>query len=248
MNSFLYDDETVDDLHLMGLKLIQKNNGFKFGIDAVLLSDFFECKKSGKIMDIGTGSGVLPILLYGKGKGSEFVGIDIQAEAIEMACRSATLNGTDSIMRFVLCDVKRVKDFFDGESFDAIITNPPYMKAGEGLVNPDPAKALARHELACTIDDIMAAAFYLLKEKGRVYMVHRPYRLPDIFDAMRNHRIEPKRMRLVHANAKEKPNLVLICGTKFGNKELWVDKPLFVYNNDRTYTDEIKAIYGIDRP
>lgn len=244
MIMFILENETIDDLQLNGLKLIQKKTGFKFGVDAVLLSDFFQADQNAKVMDIGTGTGIIPVLLYGKNKGCDFTGIDIQEDMIEMAQRSAQLNGIQDHVRFVLCDVKEIKSMYKNESFDAIVTNPPYMKAGNGLLNPDKAKALSRHELACTVYDIMAAANYLLKEKGKVYMIHRPHRLPDIFDAMRTYKIEPKRMRFVYPDARKEPNLVLICGVKLGKQELRVDKPLFIYEEENVYTQEIKTIYG----
>ena len=162
----ILDNEIIDDLQLKGLKLIQKKNGFKFGIDAVLLSDFVQIDKNAKVFDIGTGTGILPVLLYGKDKGDTFFGIDIQEDMIEMAQRSAVLNGIEDYVRFVLCDVKDTNSRFEGGSFDAVVTNPPYMKAGDGLLNPNPAKAVSRHEVACTIDDILKASHYLLKEKG----------------------------------------------------------------------------------
>lgn len=245
MNIKLLENETIEDLQLNGLRLIQKKTGFKFGVDAVLLSDYCQASKNAKVMDIGTGTGVIPVLLYGKNKGSDFTGIDIQEEMVEMANRSALLNGVQEKVRFELCDVKEVKHYFKGESFDVIVTNPPYMKAGNGLINPDIQKAVSRHEIACTVSDIVAAAHYLLKEKGKLYMIHRPHRLPDIISAMREYKIEPKKMRFIHPDAQKEPNLVLLCGVKYGNQELRVEKPLFVYNENNEYTDEIKKIYGI---
>ena len=246
MNVNILENETIDDLQLNNLQLIQKKTGFKFGVDAVLLSDFFQASKNAKVMDIGTGTGVIPVLLYGKNKGKDFTGIDIQEEMVEMAQRSALLNGIQERVRFVTCDVKQVKNMFHSESFDAIVTNPPYMKVGDGLLNPDMSKAVSRHEIACTIEDIVAASYYLLKEKGKLYMIHRPHRLPDIFIAMRKFKIEPKRMRFVYPDAQKEPNLVLLCGVKLGNQELRVEKPLFVYDKNNEYTQEIKDIYGFN--
>lgn len=246
MNVNILENETIDDLQLNNLQLIQKKTGFKFGVDAVLLSDFFQASKNAKVMDIGTGTGVIPVLLYGKNKGKDFTGIDIQEEMVEMAQRSALLNGIQERVCFVTCDVKQVKNMFHSESFDAIVTNPPYMKVGDGLLNPDMSKAVSRHEIACTIEDIVAASYYLLKEKGKLYMIHRPHRLPDIFIAMRKFKIEPKRMRFVYPDAQKEPNLVLLCGVKLGNQELRVEKPLFVYDKNNEYTQEIKDIYGFN--
>jgi tRNA1Val (adenine37-N6)-methyltransferase len=239
----ILDNEIIDDLQLKGLKLIQKKNGFKFGIDAVLLSDFVQIDKNAKVFDIGTGTGILPVLLYGKDKGDTFFGIDIQEDMIEMAQRSAVLNGIEDYVRFVLCDVKDTNSRFEGGSFDAVVTNPPYMKAGDGLLNPNPAKAVSRHEVACTIDDILKASHYLLKEKGKLFMVHRPHRLLDIFEAMRKYKIEPKRMRFVYPQMQKEPNLVLLCGVKYGKQELRVEKPLFVYDENNQYTEEVRKIY-----
>ncbi len=245
MNNILKENENIDDLQINNLKIIQKNAGFKFGIDAVLLSYFVQCPMQSSVIDIGTGTGIIPILLYGKNKGNSFVGIDIQDDMIEMANRSVILNNIQSFFKFVSCDVKDVRKYFKNESFDCLVTNPPYMKVGNGLLNPDKCKAVSRHELTCTIFDIMSAAYYLLKEKGKVYMVHRPHRLPDIFEAMRLNKIEPKRMRFVCPDINKEPNLVLICGVKLGKQELKIDKPLIVYNQDNEYAEEIKEIYGL---
>ena len=236
----ILDNEIIDDLQLKGLKLIQKKNGFKFGIDAVLLSDFVQIDKNAKVFDIGTGTGILPVLLYGKDKGDTFFGIDIQEDMIEMAQRSAVLNGIEDYVRFVLCDVKDTNSRFEGGSFDAVVTNPPYMKAGDGLLNPNPAKAVSRHEVACTIDDILKASHYLLKEKGKLFMVHRPHRL-RIFrghEKVQN-RTEKDAFR-ISANAKE-PNLVLLCASI--RKQELRGKPLFVYDENNQYTEEVRKIY-----
>ncbi len=238
-------NERVDDLERNGYQLIQNPEVFCFGIDAILLAHFAKVSHAKqKILDIGTGTGVIPIVMhaiYGKG---HFTGIDIQEEMIEMASRSVCLNEIQEDVMMKVMDIKEYKAYFSSGSFDIITCNPPYMKGHAGLKNEHPSKTIARHEVACTLEDIIEGAGYMLKYGGKLCMIHRPHRLVDIFMAMRQNKIEPKVMRMVYPKAGKAPTMVLVEGVKHGKPELRVQPPLFVYNEDGTYTDDINEIYG----
>ena len=238
------DDECVDDLQLKGLKIIQKRNGFKFGVDAVLLSDFAKIKNKDKIVDLCTGTGIIPFLLIGKYNPSEIVGVEIQQEMVDISNRSAELNDVCEKIRFVNIDLKNQNDIKALGRFDVVTVNPPYKLNNSGIINPSDNIAIARHEIACNIDDVINATRILLKDNGRMYMVHRPDRLIDILVTMRKHRIEPKRIRMIHPNPSKAPNIVLIEGQRDGGSFLKWDPPLYVYDNNGKFSDQINKIYG----
>lgn len=240
----IYEDELIDDLQLKGLKLIQKNFGFKFGIDAVLLSDFAQVKSKHTVIDLCTGTGIVPFLLMGKYSPKEVCGIEIQEEMAEMASRSSKLNSLEDKVKFYAKDLKD-KDFLKQLGrFDVLTVNPPYKLNNSGILNPDDKLAIARHEVLCTLEDVIEASRVLLKDNGRMFMVHRPERLADIITTMRKYNIEPKRIRMVHPNTKKPPNIVLVEGQRDGGRFLKWDSPLYVYNDNGGYTDEINRIYG----
>ena len=240
----IYDDESVDDLQLNGLRLIQKEDAFRFGVDAVLLSDFANIKKNFRVIDLCTGTGIVPFLLLGKYSPKEVVGMEIQEEMVEMANRSSKLNNTEDCVKFINRDLKDI-DYLKGlEKFDALTVNPPYKLNNAGIVNPSDKLAIARHEVMCTLEDVIKASRVLLKDNGRMYMVHRPERLADIITLMRKYKIEPKRIRMVHPNSKKAPNIVLVEGQRDGGKFLKWEAPLYVYNDNGGYSDEINEIYG----
>ena len=224
--------------------LIQNKEKFCFGIDAVLLSDFAKAKSGERVLDIGTGTGIIPILMEAKTQGEHFTGLDIQQESIEMAQRSVAMNGLSEKIHMVCGDVKEAVDIFGTASFKVITTNPPYMTGSHGIVNPKEPKAIARHEVCCTLEDILKASAKLLKERGRFYMVHRPFRLAEIMSRMVEYKIEPKRMQLVYPYVDKEPNMVLIEGLRGGKSRLTVEKPLIVYKEPGVYNDEIYDIYG----
>lgn len=238
------DDECVDDLQLNGLKIIQKRNGFKFGVDAVLLSDFAKIKNKDKIVDLCTGTGIIPFLLIGKYNPSEIVGVEIQQEMVDISNRSAELNGVCEKVRFVNIDLKNQNDIKALGRFDVVTVNPPYKLNNSGIINPSDNIAIARHEIECNIDDVINATRILLKDNGRMYMVHRPDRLIDILVTMRKYRIEPKRIRMIHPNPSKAPNIVLIEGQRDGGSFLKWDPPLYVYDNNGEFSDQINKIYG----
>ncbi len=236
--------ERIDELNRNGYQIIQDKNRFCFGMDAVLLSGFATVKPGETVLDLGTGTGIIPILLEAKTDGAHFTGLEIQPDSADMARRSVALNGLEQKVDIVTGDIKDASKLFGASSFDVITTNPPYMIGQHGLQNPDEAKAIARHEVLCTLEDIMRESSKLLKPKGRFYMVHRPFRLSEIFCCMTKYGIEPKRMKLVHPFIDKEPNMVLIEGLHGGNPRMTVEKPLIVYKEQGKYTDEIYDIYG----
>lgn len=236
--------ERIDELNRNGYQIIQDKNRFCFGMDAVLLSGFAKVKPGETVLDLGTGTGIIPILLEAKTDGAHFTGLEIQPDSADMARRSVALNRLEQKVDIVTGDIKDASKLFGASSFDVITTNPPYMIGQHGLQNPDEAKAIARHEVLCTLEDIMRESSKLLKPKGRFYMVHRPFRLSEIFCCMTKYGIEPKRMKLVHPFIDKEPNMVLIEGLHGGNPRMTVEKPLIVYKEQGKYTDEIYDIYG----
>ena len=244
MNIELKPGERIDELQRNGYRIIQNENGFCFGMDAVLLSGFARVKKGEQALDLGTGTGIIPILLEAKTEGEHFTGLEIQETSADMAGRSVRLNDLDQKVSIVKGDIKEATDLFGKASFDVVTSNPPYMTGQHGLVNPDMPKAIARHEILCTLEDVISQASALLKENGRFYMVHRPFRLAEIMVMMNRYRLEPKRMKLVYPFADKEPNMVLIEGLKGGRPRITVEKPLIVYQKPGVYTDEIYDIYG----
>lgn len=243
MNIDLFENERLDDLQYKGLRLLQKKDGFCFGVDAVLLSHFAQVSKNSVVIDLGTGTGIIAILISEKKEPREVVGLEIQKDIAEMAERSVRLNKLDDKVRIVHGDIKDAVKLFGAASFDAVVTNPPYMEKGCGLLNPGDAKAISRHEILCTLEDVVSTAAKLLRPGGKLSMVHRPQRLSDIIYYMRNYNIEPKQLRLVHPSPGKKPNLVLISGCRNGNPELRVQEPLYIYDSLGHYSKEIDEIY-----
>lgn len=236
-------NERVDDLHRNGYMLIQDPERFCFGIDAVLLAGYAKMKKGEVALDMCTGTGVIPILMKGKTEGENFVGIEIQEESAEMAQRSVKLNDLENNIFIQQGDIKELDKLFNLGSFDVVTCNPPYMQSGGGMVNEYTPKAIARHEIMCTLDDVMSSADKMLRVGGRMYMVHRPTRLADIFTAARAHNLEPKKMRLVHPYVEKEPTLVLMEFIKGGKPMIKVEPPLIIYLMDGEYTAEIRDIY-----
>ena len=245
MNSNLVKpNERVDDLQ-NGFYVIQDPDKFCFGVDAVLLSDFTKVKKGEAVLDMGTGTGIIPILLQAKKNGEHFTGLEIQEECAEMALRSVKYNHVEDKVSIVQGDIKRAAEIFGAASFHVVTCNPPYMIGQHGLQNPDMPKAIARHEVLCTLEDVAKSASLLLKEKGRFYMVHRPFRLAEIMTTLVKYKLEPKRIQFVHPFIDREPNMVLIEALKSGNSRVTVEKPLIVYKEPGVYTDDIKRIYGL---
>lgn len=243
----LKNNERIDDLQYKGLKIIQNEKDFCFGIDAVLLSDFAKgIKKDSYVVDLCTGNGIVAILLSGKTKAKEIVGVEIQEHVAEMANRSVEMNNIQNRVKIVNEDLTKLKDKIKAGSVDAITVNPPYKAKNSGLINERDTKTIARHEISCTLEDIIIESARILKSSGNLFMIHKTERLVDILSLMRKYKIEPKRIRFVHPNVNEAPNLVLVEGVRSGRAFLKVEKPLYVYKTNGEYTEDIKEIYGLE--
>ncbi|MGO1369941.1 MAG: tRNA1(Val) (adenine(37)-N6)-methyltransferase [Senegalia sp. (in: firmicutes)] len=240
----LKENERIDDIELKGLKIIQDKTGFCFGIDAVLVANFCHIKKNSKVVDLGTGTGIIPLILWGKNKPSKIYAIEIQKEVADMAKRSMELNEVEENIEILNIDLKEASKYIDIDSVDVVVSNPPYMNSGGGLLNPSDKKAISRHELLCSLEDIIKEARKLLKDNGSFYMIHRPYRLVDIIYLLRKYKLEPKILRFIHPKRGKEPNMILIKAVKGGNPELRTKAPLYVYDDDGKYTKEIDDIYG----
>lgn len=240
----LRDGERLDDLERNGLSLIQNPDKFCFGMDAVLLSGFARAKEGARILDLGTGTGIIPILMAAKTRASHLTGLEIQEESADMARRSVLLNHLEEKIDIVTGDMKEAAALFDASSFDVITCNPPYMLGQHGILNPEAPKAIARHEILCTFDDVVAAAGKLLKPAGNLFLVHRPFRLVEIMVKLSAAGLEPKRMRLVHPYVDREPNMVLLEASRGGKPRLTVEKPLIIYEREGVYSKEIREDYG----
>jgi len=240
---YLKEGERLDDLQIKGYEIIQSPGRFCFGMDAALLSDFALVRSNERALDLGTGTGILPILLEAKYQGLHYTGLEIQEESADMARRSVSYNGLDEKIDIVTGDIKVASERFGRASFEVVTTNPPYMIGEHGIKNEKEALYIARHEVLCTLDDILRESAALLKEQGRFYMVHRPFRLPEILVKMCTYGIEPKRMRLVYPYVDKEPNMVLIEGRRGGNPRMKVEPPLIVYEREGDYTTELLWIY-----
>lgn len=242
--NFLRDGERFDDLQRNNYKIIQNPDKFCFGMDAVLLSHFTTLRKRDNVLDLGTGTGILPILLSAKTDAEHFDALEIQEESVDMAKRSVMFNHLEDRISIIHGDIKEASSIFDVASFDAITTNPPYMNNNHGLKNPDMPKAIARHEILCTFDDIARESSRLLKPHGRLYMVHRPFRLAEIINTLNKYRLETKRICLVYPFIDKEPNMVLIEAVKDGNPMVKFEPPIIVYEAPGRYTEQIMKIYG----
>lgn len=237
-------EERVDELHRNQYKIIQNTNKFCFGMDAVLLSGFAKVLPGEKVLDLGTGTGIIPILLEAKTKGEHFTGLEIQEESADMARRSVAMNNLEDKVDIVIGDIKEASAIFGLASFDVITSNPPYMNHNHGIVNPGEAKAIARHEILCSLEDVIREASKALKSNGRFYLVHRPFRLVEIITTLTAYKLEPKRMKLVYPYVDKEPNMVLIECIKGAKSMIKVEAPLIVYKEPNVYTNEIYDIYG----
>lgn len=244
MSEVLKSGERIVDLERNGYRIIQDRERFCFGMDAVLLSHFAQVKANEVALDLGTGTGIIPILMEAVTEGKHFTGLEIQAESAEMARRSVALNKLEDKIDIVEGDIKEASSIFGGAAFDVVTTNPPYMTENHGLQNPDEPKAIARHELKCTLEDVIRESAKVLKPGGRFYMVHRPRRLNEIISLMTKYKIEPKRLRMVHPFANKDANMLLIEGIRGRKPMMKVEPPLIVYKEQGVYHEEIHEIYG----
>ena len=266
----LKEHERIDELQYKNLKIIQNEDGFCFGIDSVLLSDFAKDIRNNSVgVDLGTGTGIISILLSAKTQLAKIIGVEIQKDVANMATRSVELNNLQNKIEILNINIKDIKqnkynkeknilqvnnekinkmklieNKFQREKFDFIVTNPPYKKIDTGKVNKNEYKYISKHEITARLEDFLEISKYLLKDKGTFYMVHRPDRLVDIIELMRKYKIEPKKIRLVYSSIEKEPSLVLIKGIKNANSFLKIDRPLIIYNENGEYTEEIYKIYG----
>lgn len=236
--------ETLDDLQLNGIHVIQKKDGFRFGIDAVLLANFAKVKNGDRVVDLCSGTGIVPFIIAGKTKASNITGVEIQRDMTEMANRSTKFNKLQDKIEFICEDLTNINNIKKIPKADVVTVNPPYKLCNSGIVNPNDKMAIARHEICCNLEDVIIACRTLLKDNKRMYMVHRPDRLADIITLMRKNKIEPKRIQMVHPNTKKAPNIVLIEGQRDGGAFLKWEPPIYVYKDEGGYSDQIQVIYG----
>ena len=245
MDVLLKENERIDDLEINDFKIIQNDKWFCFGIDSVLLSDFAkDIKQNSLVLDLGTGTGIISLLLCAKTKLSKIIGVDIQEDVCEMAKRTVILNNLQDKFEIICKNILDLNQVYDKNTFDAIITNPPYKMKNTGIENENEQKLISRNEITASLEDFIKISFDLLKDKGDFYMVHRPDRLTDIFYLMRKYKIEPKKIRFVFSNEKQKPKLVLIKGVKNAKPFLTIEPNLYIYNDFGDYTEEILEIYN----
>ncbi len=243
-NSILKQGERLDDLQCRGYHIIQNPDIFCFGIDAVLLADFATAKSRGNVIDLGTGTGVVPMLMEGRGKGTHFTGLEIQEYSADMATRSVTYNNLQNKIDIVCGDIKNVRELFKPSSFDVVTSNPPYIQGNHGLENDLLPKNIARHEILVNLEEVVAAAAYLLAPGGNFAMVHKPFRLAEIIRLMSKYGIEPKRMCMVQPYIDKEPNMVLIEGNKGGKPMMKIEPALIVYKQTGEYTEDLLGRYG----
>lgn len=240
----LKDGERIDDLERNGYHIIQHTGRFCFGMDAVLLSGFARVKPGELVLDLGTGTGIIPILLEAKTEGKHFTGLEIQEEVADMAMRSVLLNGLQEKITIHTGDMKEASGIFGNSIFDVVTSNPPYMNYNSGLKNPNESKAISRHEVLCTLEDVVRETARVLKPGGRFYMVHRPFRLMEIMETLHRYKLEPKRMKMVHPYAEREANMVLIEAVRGGGAMMKVEAPVIVFQEPGVYSREMTEVYG----
>ena len=248
MKENLKENGRIDDLQYKGLKIIQNTKDFCFGIDSVILSDFAKnIKKGSKVVDLGTGTGIIGLLLCKKTEIKEIVGVEIQKEVAEMANRSIKLNKLEDKFKILNTDINKIFEdkLLEKNKFDVVVMNPPYKEKGTGKINEVDSKIISRHEVKATLSDFIKMASNLLKDKGEIYIVHKPERMPDIIQKMRENKIEPKEIKTVYSNKKTEASLILIKGIKGAKKFFKILEPLYIYEENGEYTKEIKEIYNI---
>jgi tRNA1Val (adenine37-N6)-methyltransferase len=244
LESFLKAGERLDDLQRNGYQIIQHPNKFCFGMDAVLLSGFAKAAREDRVLDLGTGTGIIPLLLAAKTEADQLFGLEIQEESVDMARRSVALNGLEERIKIITGDMKEAGRLFQAASFHVITCNPPYMIESHGIRNPNDAKSIARHEVLCTFQDVVRETAKLLVPGGKFYLVHRPFRLPEIMKTLMEYGLEPKRMRMVHASIEKEPTMLLVEAVRGGKPRMSVERPLILFEAPGKYAKEIVEEYG----
>lgn len=240
----LKENERLDELQRNGYRIIQNPEKFCFGMDAVLLTGFAHAGSGDVLLDLGTGTGIIPILMEAKYHCSHLTGLEIQADSADMAERSVALNGLSDKIDIVTGDIREADRIFKSASFDCITCNPPYMIGKHGIANPEAPKAIARHEILCTFEDVAVQAAKLLKPGGHFFLVHRPFRLAEIMVTLVRCKLEPKRMQFVYPYVDREPNMVLLEAVRGGRPRMTVEKPLVIFQEPGVYTPEIREVYG----
>jgi tRNA1Val (adenine37-N6)-methyltransferase len=236
--------ERIDDLQRNGYGIIQNPEKFCFGMDAVLLTGFAKAGEQDVLLDLGTGTGIIPLLMSAKYHCAHLTGLEIQEESADMARRSVAMNGLEDKIDIVTGDIKEADQCFQSASFDCITCNPPYMIGKHGLANPEAPKAIARHEILCTLEDVVRVTAKLLKPGGHFFLVHRPFRLAEIMTTLSQYKLEPKRMQLVYPYVDREPNMVLVEAVRGGRPRMTVEKPLIIFERQGVYMPEIRDVYG----
>ncbi len=241
----MYSNERIDDLQRGGLRVIQRADAFRFGTDAVLLADFAAPRRHDRVCDLGTGTGIIPLLLYARENTISADAVEIQPDMADMAARSMTLNGLSEKIRVLPGDLRQIRTLLPHARYDLVTCNPPYGKAGGTLLNPDASKRLARHEESCAIEDVACAAAWLLQNGGRLCCVFPAARMIELSDAMRKYRMAPKRIRMVHSRVEKAAHLCLMEGMLDARPGLMIEPPLVIYDENNAYTPELRRIYGL---
>lgn len=239
------ENERIDDLQRGGLRVIQRADAFRFGTDAVLLAHFAAPRRHDRVCDLGTGTGVIPLLLYARENTITADALEIQPDMADMAARSMALNDLTEKIRVHTGDMRCIRTLLPHARYDLVTCNPPYGKAGGTLLNPDASKRLARHEESCAIDDVACAAAWLLQNGGRLCCVFPASRMLELSDAMRKYRMAPKRIRMVHSRAGKAAHLCLMEGMLDARPGLIVESPLIIYDDENNYTPELRRIYAL---
>lgn len=236
-------DERLDDLQFAGLKILQKTTGFRFGMDAVLLSDFVRAEPSATVADFGTGTGILPLLLWGRGKGKRFEAFEIQPDMADMARRSVAMNGLSEQIHVHLASVEEAPLLLPPGSVDVVVCNPPYGTPGATLHNPGPAKDVARHQDARGLKPWFTAAYRLLRGRGRIALIYPAPMMLALMNDLARAALTPKRFRLVYPRVDKPANLVLVEAVKDARPTLQPEPPLIIYEQDGSLTETLRNIY-----
>jgi tRNA1Val (adenine37-N6)-methyltransferase len=237
-------DETLDHLLSGTIKIFQKKKGYRFSIDSILLADFIHLKEGQRVVDLGTGSGIIPLILATKVKTTEIWGVEIQGELAEIAKRNIEINHLHGRVHILKGDARNLARQMESEGFDIVLTNPPYRKIRSGRLNPERQKAIARHEITGSLADMAKIAFRLLRPKASFYVVYPAVRIADLITRIRESHLEPKRLRLVYPNVRKAAQLILVEAIKGASPGLEIHPPLFIHDLDGRYTEELRSIYS----